>query len=205
MERASFEAELLNLVQGQGLAAEAERIACVGTWWRNMETDEIGWSDGVFCIFGVSRDNFKPSFETFSSMVHPADRPKIKNRIERTVAKGEPLDLEYRLQRPSGEIRYVHSRAQFVAVEPAGTKFLVGAVHDITEKKNLGERWLAARDTARELSTPITSIMLCLDVALKIQKTGRPVEGEEILRALTMAKLNADKLAKLVRSLKKAD
>lgn len=204
MQFLSAEAELMHVMQGKALAAEAERIACVGSWWRNLETCELRWSDGVFRIFGVSKEVFKPSFETFLSMVHPADRPDIEAKVERTIATGEPLDCEYRIVRPDGEMRYAHGRAQIVSVKPAGTKFLVGAVHDITESEKLKKSWFEALDTARELSTPITSIMLCLDAARKLQNMGNPKEGEAIMPALNMAKSNADKAATLVRSLKRS-
>lgn len=204
MEFSSAEAELMHLMQGEVLAAEAERIACVGSWWRNMETDELRWSDGVFRIFGVSKEDFKPSLETFESMVHPADRAEISARVERTLATGEPLDFEYRIVRPDGELRYAHGRAQIVTVKPAGTKFLVGAVQDITESKKLRRGWFAALDMARELSTPITSVMLCVDAARKLQNMGDPEHAEAIMRALNMAKFNADRAATLVRSLKRS-
>lgn len=203
MKFSSVETELLFLMQGRVLAAEAERIACVGSWWRNMETDEAGWSDGVFRIFGVSREDFKPSFEAFMSTVYPPDRPEVATRVKRTLASAEPIDFEHRIVRPDGEIRYVHERAQLITIKRMGPKFLLGAVHDITESKHLKKGWFAAIDTARELSNPLTTLMLSLDAARRLQDLGHAGNEKQIHRALNMAQSSAHDIARLVRLLRR--
>jgi PAS domain-containing protein len=60
--------------------AEAQRIAHLGSWEWNVETDELAWSDEVYRVFGLRPQQFEATYEAFLSSVHPVDRPRASRR-----------------------------------------------------------------------------------------------------------------------------
>jgi PAS domain S-box-containing protein len=60
---------------------EAQRLSRVGSWQWNMITDEAEWSDEMYNIYGVTKDNFYPSNKNVNKTVLPEDLHKIEQGI----------------------------------------------------------------------------------------------------------------------------
>ena len=61
--------------------ALAQRIAGIGTWEWNIETNEVYWSGGIESIFGFERGQFDGVFETVRSLIHPEDLSLWQNSV----------------------------------------------------------------------------------------------------------------------------
>src|SRR6185369_3210748 len=61
-------------------------------------------------IWGRSRQSLYDNPRSFLEAVHPEDRPRVLQAIER-LSPQNPLQLEYRILRPDGAIRYIRDRA----------------------------------------------------------------------------------------------
>ena len=120
--------------------AEAQRLARLGGWEWDVQTDEVSWSDEVYRIYGFAPQEFVPSLRHFMEVVHPDDRGLIEGVIDGALNGQRPYDLEHRIIRPDGEVRWVHRRAEVVRGEAGDALRMVGTVHDITERKALEER-----------------------------------------------------------------
>ena len=120
--------------------AEAQRLARLGGWEWDVQTDEISWSDEVYRIYGLAPQSVVPSLRRFMEVVHPDDRRLIEGVIDGALNAQRPYDLEHRIIRPDGEVRWVHRRAEVVRGEGGEPLRMVGTVHDITERKALEER-----------------------------------------------------------------
>jgi PAS domain S-box-containing protein len=81
-------------------------------------------------------------------MLHPLDRDWVIAESDRTNASGEPFDVEYRIVRSDGEIRWLHDHALEV-VGPGGERSWQGVLSDITDRK-LAEEALGRRDRILE-------------------------------------------------------
>ncbi|MDB5855176.1 MAG: hypothetical protein JWR22_3217 [Herminiimonas sp.] len=124
----------------------AERVGPIGSWEFRVSDEKLTWSDATYRIFGVSPKTFAVSIEAFLSSVHPADRSLISASRNHAIANQAPLDFEHRIVRPTGEVRHVHESAEFHR-NVDGSTVLIGAVRDITDRKNAEEEagLLAAR------------------------------------------------------------
>jgi PAS domain S-box-containing protein len=118
--------------------SRAQRIARIGLWSRNPATGELTWSEEVYRIFGADPSSFKPSYETFLSLVHPADRSRVDAIVRSSDARRQSRVLEFRIQLPSGEERYVRSTGEWFT-GPDGKPRVAGMVQDITEIKHTEE------------------------------------------------------------------
>ena len=67
--------------------------------------------------------------------VHPEDLQTVRQTVEQVSRDGNGLDFEHRLQMPDGTVKHVHTVANPMR-DSSGEIELVGAVIDITEKKN---------------------------------------------------------------------
>jgi signal transduction histidine kinase/ActR/RegA family two-component response regulator len=77
-------------------------------------------------------------------MVHPENRPKVEEAFEALLEIGE-FDLEYRIVRSDGSVRWVHNRCHIIREENGQPLRLDGIATDITERKSLEAQFLRAQ------------------------------------------------------------
>jgi PAS domain S-box-containing protein len=75
------------------------------------------------------------SVEAFQEMIHPEDREFLFRTTQEARGGGRPRDIEYRIVRPSGEVRIVHSQGAVTKDVPGQPRQMFGAVQDITDRK----------------------------------------------------------------------
>ncbi|WP_247004213.1 PAS domain-containing sensor histidine kinase [Halosolutus gelatinilyticus] len=115
------------------LLEKTERIADVSGWEIETATREVFWTDHVFDILGVPRDE-EPPLEEALDVYHEDDRPIVEDAVETALDSGEPFDVEARFRRPSGEVRWLHIKGD-PHVEDGEIVSVRGAVQDVTERK----------------------------------------------------------------------
>src|ERR1700730_1605143 len=119
----------------QDKLAQAQRIAHLGYWERDFDSDRIRWSDETYRIFGLQPGENELDFEKFQELVHPEDRELIKQAIAAALNGGPRYDTEYRIIRPDAEVRFVHSQGDVVK-DQSGEHFrMFGTAQDVTERK----------------------------------------------------------------------
>lgn len=115
--------------------AEAQRIAHVGNWHWEIQTDEIAWSDEVYRIFGMTPRSITPHYQTeFLNLAHPEDRSAIIAAVRETLETGRPYVIEHRIRRADGTERIVRENGEVVRDEHGHTIGMKGTVQDITER-----------------------------------------------------------------------
>jgi PAS domain S-box-containing protein len=118
---------------------EAQRLAQLGSYEWDVRANQADRSEELCRIFGLRPGEFPPTFEAYLDRVHPADRDRTRAVIERAVRERSPFELEERIVRPDGEIRYLHSQGHWVIDEAGEPLKLVGICHDVTERKHADE------------------------------------------------------------------
>lgn len=128
---------------------EAQRIAKMGHWHWTVGTNHVSWSDELYNIFGVSPVDFKPTFEAMNSMVHKRDLGRLLQGFERAVIDKRDYQLEFRLTRPDGVMRYAIVEGRCKVDSEGNVTALFGIMRDITEQ-TLSERALRQAKEAAE-------------------------------------------------------
>ncbi len=130
-ERHRFETALRDSEERLRLATQTGKL---GVWDWDITTNRVTWSDSLYSIHGVRRDQFDGTVEGFQSFIHPDDHAKVTQAIESTLNEGMPYELEFRALRPDGTVIWLFTNA---AMFRDGDKpmRLVGATFDITERK----------------------------------------------------------------------
>jgi diguanylate cyclase (GGDEF)-like protein/PAS domain S-box-containing protein len=152
---------------------EAQEMAEVASWDWDLAADALHWSAGERRLLGAGTPGSPSTFVEFMAFVHPDDRGRLKEGIDRIRRTGEPFELEYRIVRPSGETRVVEARMK--GFPGAGREIvrIGGAVRDVTKAKEAEERLKAASLYARSL------IEASLDPLITISPAGRITDINE--------------------------
>ena len=133
-----------NLRQSEATLEDAQRIAHVGHWERDIKTNRGTWSDETYRIFGLVPQQEPVDFTRLQALIHPDDRDSVVLAAADADRGGARFDVEYRVIRPNGDVGIVHSQGD-VARDAAGAPYRIfGIIQDITEQK----RAEAARERA---------------------------------------------------------
>ncbi len=111
----------------------AQRIASFGYWERDLETGALYWSDELYRIVGWAPDG-EVTLEAFIETVHPEDRGRLRAAQEAAL-QGTGIDIEYRIQRPSGEERILHEQGRLRRDGDGTPVSVAGTVRDVTEHR----------------------------------------------------------------------
>jgi PAS domain S-box-containing protein len=134
------------LQRSEAYLSEAQRLSHTGSFGRNLSSGEIHWSEETYRIFELDR-SVKPTLELLFERIHPDDRERVRQGIDRVTNEKTDLDFEYRLLRPDGSVKYLHVVAQ--AFEHAsGEMEFVGAVTDVTERKQAERKFRGLLESA---------------------------------------------------------
>jgi len=115
--------------------AEAQRIAHLGSYEWDIANDTVYRSEELCRIFGVSPEEFQPTFEGYLDCVHPDDRITTKTTIERAFRDGTSFEFEERIVRPDGTTRQLRSEGRWVVDDAGKPTKLLGICQDITARK----------------------------------------------------------------------
>lgn len=152
----STEAELLaksealekatrSLAESQGYLLGARKLVHMGSWVWDVRTGRQEWSEERYRIFGLSPGEIEPTYDLAISFVHPADRQKAESAFEDAFKGIRPFDLEYRIVRKDGTVRFLHSICSIIFDDDGKPALVHGIGKDITDSKH-------AEDRLRQLS-----------------------------------------------------
>ncbi len=119
--------------------SEAQRIAHVGYWESDIDTDHIVCSEEAWRILGLEQRQESLTRDSVLEMIHPADRESALLMIPESLRKGTSFEAEYRLTRPTGQIRFVRVHGHLRKDESGRAPRIFGTVQDITEQKRAAE------------------------------------------------------------------
>ncbi len=119
---------------------EAERIAKMGSYEWDVRTGNVYRSDELCRIFGVTLEQFKPSFDGYLERVHPEDRDRTRTTIENAFRQKIPFEFEERIVHPDGTVRNLHSQGKWIFDSEQAPVKLVGICQDVTERKRAEEK-----------------------------------------------------------------
>jgi two-component system, cell cycle sensor histidine kinase and response regulator CckA len=142
--RSSF--VLRDLRESESKLGSAERLARVGYWDLDLVEDRYSWSEEAGHIFG--RRFERPITRAESrDLVHPDDREAVRRVNQEAMAADRPFEMEFRVQRPDGAIRVVHSHGNLLKDESGRPRSLFGTIQDVTERRLAEDR---LRESERE-------------------------------------------------------
>ena len=122
------------LQRSEACLAEGQRLSHTGSWVWNVSTGDLFWSLEHFRIYGVDPEKVKPSYPLVLLCAHPEDRSSLHEVFEQAVRKKTSYEVRFRIVRPDGTIRHVHSLAHPSLDELGNLVEYVGTIIDETDR-----------------------------------------------------------------------
>ena len=131
------------LRQSEALLSASQKMAHLGSWELNLETNQLTWSDEIYRIFGLEPQGFEATYEAFLDLIHPDDRDRVASAYSESIADGsDGYTIEHRIVRPSsGDIRHVQEMCEHFRDGSGQIVRSIGMTQDITERKRAEEEW----------------------------------------------------------------
>jgi PAS domain S-box-containing protein len=122
------------------LAADS---ADAGLWAWDEKTGVCWATDKARKMFGYAQDQVITA-DLLLSSIHPDDRAMVQNVVDRSRLDAVPFDVEYRILRPDGQLRWFSTRGRphFNAVGEAES--FMGVTFDVTARKSVEKALLTS-------------------------------------------------------------
>lgn len=130
-----FDFHLQELRTSQEKLNDAQRLAHIGSWEWNIVANTIEWSDELYRIFGMSREDFKANYENYLKCIHPEDRENVNGMVQKAFFDHQPLDFFHRILLPNGDERTLHGRGAVNLNNEGKIITMMGTTQDVTESK----------------------------------------------------------------------
>jgi PAS domain S-box-containing protein len=196
------------LLKSQKLLQEAQRTAHIGSWDRDLATNEIVWSEELYRIFGRDPETFRPSTKAFLDRVHPEDRGVVETQIETTIRTGAPYDFVFRFVRPDGDVRILLASGSVILDQTGAAVRLFGTCQDVTEHRQLEEQLRQSQKMdavgrlaggiAHDFNNLLTVIQGYADV---LKNESGVEEREQRIEAIEQIRIAGQRAAALTRQL----
>lgn len=156
------------------MLSEAQAIGHMGHWQWTVGAEDIVFSDEIYNIFGVCKNEFVPTLDNVNNMLHRRDIGRMMQAFQRAIIEQNNYEMDFRVTRPDGETRYVLCEGKCELDEEGDVIALFGIMQDITERtlyeqqlreaKDGAERAYAAKsqflaNMSHELRTPLNAII----------------------------------------------
>lgn len=140
--------------------AKAQKITHIGSWDWDVASNELWWSDEIYRIFGLQPQTFAATYDAFVSHIHPDDVAKVQAAVAEALESASVVyQVEHRVVRPDGEVRYVVERGDVLRDAAGLPVSMMGTVQDITERKSFEEKLLLSDHVFRTTSEGIVVTM----------------------------------------------
>ncbi len=131
--------EQMNDVQIQ-LALKASQV---GMWDRDLLTSQLVWTDQCRALFGIPPGS-PVTFKGFLAALHPDDRERIAEVLDRSVAEHTEFHTEYRAIWPAGSVPWLAGRGRGIYDSQGRPIRIVGATVEVTGLKQTEEALAAS-------------------------------------------------------------
>lgn len=127
------------LLRREHLLAFSHKLVKTGYWVYYPVTNKYEWSDGMYDILEVSRNEFSPSPEIYYNFIHTDDKGTLKQYLKLLQQGRAPQSEEYRIVTGTGTVKYI--KEQSSAKRADTEEYIFGVIQDISGvKKSIEER-----------------------------------------------------------------
>ncbi|MBC7290265.1 MAG: SpoIIE family protein phosphatase [Actinotalea sp.] len=106
--------------------------AGIGFYDWDLATGRLTWDEHLLTLFGYTPETFDGTFAAFDARVHPADRIRVREALDKAIASCGAWGMEYRIVLPGDVVRWVTARGRAIPGPDGSPARVLGAAFDTT-------------------------------------------------------------------------
>ena len=134
----------------------------VGAWDLELSTRKLSWSAATRELFGLRPDT-PVNYELFLSLLDAQDRDRTAQAVQQSIDTGCSFDIQYRVNRNSGDGRWVRALGTTINGADGTPARLSGIMLDINREKRLEEVVTTRERHFRSILDTIPDAMIVID------------------------------------------
>ena len=115
----------------------AQRIAGIGNWTVDLETNARTWSEQIYRIFERDPDLGPISIKEAKQYFVAPWKEKYRSAMKNALENGKAFDIELRMTLPPAKIKWIHIICAPGPAQDRKKRILRGTIQDITQRKHL--------------------------------------------------------------------
>jgi PAS domain S-box-containing protein len=171
MRRENMQVEL---ARSEAALNDAQRTAKLGRWELELRGGRIYWSDTIYDILELDRNDVRASNAAFMSRVHPDDLVEVRSAFSAAIEQGIPYSKDFRLLFPEGRIKWVHETCRIEPDPDGGDARAIGIIQDISNAKRAEEALKEALEERealyRELQHRVKNSMSLMSALVRLER-----------------------------------
>lgn len=137
----------------------AGRIARLGGWSADLQTQQMQWSPQVYAIHDLTPSNATTSIEAGIRFYAPEDRDRIRHLFKACAEQGQPYDEELQIITAQGRRRWVRTIGEAVRDQAGAIVRVQGAFQDITDQKHTEQALVLSKRRFRQFADAMPQII----------------------------------------------
>jgi PAS domain S-box-containing protein len=149
------------LARSEARLRVAERMVGVGSFERDLVTDELTYSQGFLELLGLPSEA-ELDMHGYVTLIHPDDRARVDKVVDELVDGGGSATCEHRILRADGVVRSLLLQVEIIPDADGRSAVLRGGVLDLTEQREAEHERLEAASLFRRAfdEAPIGMVMV---------------------------------------------
>ena len=155
----------------------ATSSAGVGVWELNLETEDLYWSQEMYELYGLKKDEVENKYMTWVNNLHPEDRTTARQSLEEAVTEEKDFEQDFRIVRSDGEVRYIRGFGRIFFGENEEAEYMLGVNYDITSQKKVEKQLEAQKESFRKVINTVPDSIFIKDSQGRYQLINQELEN----------------------------
>jgi PAS domain S-box-containing protein len=138
----------------------ANRATYNAIWDWDLRTNALWWNENFQTLFGYGAEETEPGIESWTNRIHPEDLEHVRTGIHEAIDSGRhSWSDQYRFRRKDGRYAVVDDRGHIARKADGSPVRMIGAMQDITERRQAEEKNQALLTTVQQEKTILSALI----------------------------------------------
>jgi PAS domain S-box-containing protein len=137
------------LRESEAALTEAQRLANVGSWQWDVQTDTVTWSEQLYRIAGIDPSLPAVSYQGHATLYTHESWLRLRSAVEEALRSGAPYELDLEMNHSDGIRKWIIAKGEVRRDGAGNIVKLRGTVDDITVRKRAQEELRKSEERLR--------------------------------------------------------